>query len=50
MKSKAERGPGSGRQVEFPGAAPFTALVKGAGFSPAQNTPRAMRRRIEIGQ
>ena len=36
--------------VEFPGAAPFTALVKGAGFSPARNMPRATKRRMAIGQ
>ena len=38
------------RWGEFPGAAPFTALVKDAGLSPARNTPRARKRRIAIGQ
>jgi hypothetical protein len=33
-----------------PGAAPFTYFVKSAGFSPAQMTLRATKRRIAIGQ
>jgi hypothetical protein len=32
------------------GDASFTALVKGPGFSPARNTPGAMKRRIAIVQ
>jgi hypothetical protein len=37
-------------QLVFLGAAPFTALVKGAGFSHARNSTRAMKKRIAIGQ
>jgi hypothetical protein len=39
-----------GGWLELPGAAPFTAFVKGAAFSPARNTPLARKRRIGIGQ
>jgi hypothetical protein len=36
--------------VGFSGAALFTALVKGAGFSSVRNTPRAKKGQFGIGQ
>jgi hypothetical protein len=35
--------------IEFSGAALFTVLVKGAGFSSIRNTPRAKKGQIGIG-